>query len=93
MKTWKIRITLFVFIILGISIMARLAYFQILKHDYYMALAQGQQRRFQPMTGERGEIFFKGGQVLATNVESKYLTITLKEVENLEQTSEIISEV
>ncbi|MDP2910584.1 MAG: hypothetical protein Q8N58_02260, partial [bacterium] len=81
MKNWRYNL-IFIFIILfGAAIIGRLVYIQIIRHDLYMAWAQGQQKIFQPVKGERGNIFFRNGEILATNLKIKYLLVSPYEIE------------
>jgi cell division protein FtsI/penicillin-binding protein 2 len=92
MKHWRINLVFIFIILFGAAIISRLVYLQILQHDFYKALAQGQQKDFQSLKGERGKIFFRGGQVLATNIEGKYLFVSPQEIEEKEETARVISQ-
>jgi len=67
----KIR-TLFLFIVFALwaaIILGRLFYLQIIKGEYYQALAFGQQVSLQDSLAQRGDIFFNDGKnILAQNV-------------------------
>ncbi|MFC1663641.1 peptidoglycan D,D-transpeptidase FtsI family protein [Patescibacteria group bacterium] len=93
MKNWRINLILIFIILFGATIVSRLIYIQVLNQEYYKALAQGQQKILETMQGERGEIFFNGGQILATNVESQYLFISPREIEEKTTTVESLSEI
>ena len=81
MKNWRI-IAVFIFmIIFATAIIGRLAYIQIVNHDFNKALAQGQQNQFNVSEGERGRIFFKNGEILATNTVGVYAFVSPIEVE------------
>ena len=58
-KHWRINFVLFFLFVCGAAIISRLFYLQICQHDFYMALAQGQQKTFSENQGERGEIFLQ----------------------------------
>ena len=93
MKNWRYNL-IFIFIILfGAAIIGRLVYIQIVRHDLYMAWAQGQQKIFQPVKGERGKIFFKDGEIIATNLKTKYLFVSPCEVEEKEKTAQELSRI
>lgn len=93
MKRWRVNL-IFIFIVLfGAAIIGRLIYIQIIRYDFYKAMAQGQQKVFQPLKGDRGEIFFSKGEILATNVKGKYLLVSLQEIEKKEETAKILSEI
>lgn len=93
MKNWRLNL-IFIFIILfGAAIIGRLVYVQIIKHDLYRAWAQGQQKIFQPVKGDRGDIFFTGGEFLATNLKAEYLFASPYEVKEKEETADQLSRV
>ncbi len=93
MNRWRINLIFFTVIFFGFVIIGRLFYLQDLKGDYYRALAQGQQKIIKEVDGERGGIFFKGGQVLAANEEGKFLYISPREIKDREGTARAISEI
>lgn len=90
MKNWRINLILILIFAFGAAITGRLIYIQIIKHDYYKALSQGQ-KIFQSLKGERGKIFFKGGQVLAANFKGINLFASPAEIKEKEKTAEEIS--
>lgn len=57
MRKWKVIFLLVLFLFFFIAIILRLAHIQIINKDYWMALAQGQHKRFLQTSGNRGEIF------------------------------------
>ena len=68
MRNWRINLILILIITLAAAIIGRLVFLQIIKYDFYSALAQGQQKFFMNSQGERGEIFFQGYDLpIATN--------------------------
>jgi stage V sporulation protein D (sporulation-specific penicillin-binding protein) len=67
MKGPRLNIVFFVFFLFAAAIAGRLFYIQIIKNGFYMAMAQGQQQNFQMSELKRGEVFFKNGEILATN--------------------------
>lgn len=93
MKNWRVNLVFLIIILFGAAIIGRLAYYQIVKHDLYRALAQGQQKIFNIVKGDRGNIFFSGGEILATNVKGEYVFISPIEVEEKEKTAEKLSEI
>ena len=91
MKNWRI-IAVFIFmIIFATAIIGRLAYIQIVNHDFNKALAQGQQNQFNVSEGERGRIFFKNGEILATNTVGVYAFVSPIEVEEKERAAKELS--
>ncbi len=93
MKGWRVNLIFILIILFGAAIISRLIYIQIIQHNLYRALAQGQQRDFQPLKGDRGEIFFKDGQILATNIREKYLFISPIEIKEKEETAKKLSQI
>ncbi len=59
MEHWRINLILLFAMLFGAAIIGRLFVLQIQNCDYYKALAQGQQRIYNNIQGERGEIFIQ----------------------------------
>jgi cell division protein FtsI/penicillin-binding protein 2 len=57
MKSWRINVILWFFLLAGLIIVSKLAWVQIFKAQTYKALAKGQQETFESPQQERGEIF------------------------------------
>jgi len=93
MKRWRINLIFILIVLFGAAIIGRLIYIQIIKYDFYKAMAQGQQKVFQLLKGDRGEIFFSKGEILATNVKGKYLFVYPQEIEEKEETAKILSQI
>ena len=93
MKKWRVNLIFVLIILLGAAIIGRLIYIQIVQYDFYRALAQGQQKIFKPLTGERGEIFFSGGEILAVNVTGKYLFVSPEKIKEKEKTADTLSQI
>jgi len=92
MKRWRVNLIFILIILFGAAIISRLIYIQIIKYDYYKALAQGQQKDFRILKGERGEIFFSGGEILATNRKGKYVFSSPAIIDEKEKTAEALSQ-
>ncbi len=92
MKNWRINLISVFLILFSAAVIGRLIYLQILHSDFYKALAQGQQKIISVVQGDRGKIFFKGGETLATNIKGEILYISPREIENKEETAKIITE-
>jgi len=90
MKNWRANFILILLILFGVIIIGRLFYIQILHHQYWKALAQGQQKLFVSLKGERGEIFFRDGTPLAINHKFDLVYAAPNEVEKPEETAEIL---
>lgn len=93
MRNWRINFVLAFIILLGLALTAQLANLQIIKHDLYQALAQGQHKMFKPAQGERGQIFFKGGEALATNIKGSYVFVFPEKIEDKEKTAQVLADI
>jgi len=82
MAKWRINFIFLFFILCAAAIIGCLFYIQVVGGDRYKALAQGQQNYFQILRGNRGEIFFSGGQAMAIDVYSKYAFISPARIED-----------
>lgn len=96
MRNWRINLILFLIFIFGLAIIGRLVFIQILKQEFYTALAKGQEKIFARIQGERGEIFFQNHPFpIATNKIYQFVYASPKEIPSEEKikTVEILSEV
>lgn len=97
MKNWRTNLIFGIIIIISATIIGRLIYLQVIKGDYYRALAQGQQKSFSEVQGERGKIFLqeKGGGLYpaATNNVSKFVFAIPPEIENKDDAADKLSKV
>ncbi|KPJ54837.1 hypothetical protein AMJ47_03260 [Parcubacteria bacterium DG_72] len=91
LRNWRINFVLGVILLLGAAIISRLVFLQIINHDFYKALATGQQGEFEAVKGDRGQVFFSKGDILATNVKAMYVYICPEEIKNKEETAEKLS--
>jgi stage V sporulation protein D (sporulation-specific penicillin-binding protein) len=81
MRQWRINLVLVLIFALSAAIMGRLVFLQIVQHDFYAALASGQQKYFLKAQGERGEIFLQNHELpLATNKTSYFIYLSPAEV-------------
>ncbi|MEK7503761.1 MAG: penicillin-binding protein 2 [Patescibacteria group bacterium] len=81
MKNWRINLVLALIFILSAAITCRLFFLQVIRHDFYTALARGQQKLFWDVIGDRGEIFFANNDLpIATNREYSFLYLSPAEV-------------
>jgi len=92
MKNGRINFVLFLTLISGAIVIARLFLLQVEKGDYYKALAQGLQLN-QAANVERGEIYFKGGEALAINMEWNLVFASPLNVNNKEETANILADI
>ncbi|MBI2041977.1 MAG: penicillin-binding protein 2, partial [Candidatus Nealsonbacteria bacterium] len=94
MKNWRINLVLIFISLFGVAILSRLFFLQILQHDFYSALARGQQSFSVNIPGERGKIFFQNHDLPVSQDKNIYLVyaspleIKPEEKENI---SEILS--
>ncbi len=93
MKRWRFILVFILIILFGAVVVGRLVYIQILQYDLYKALAQGQQKSYQLSKGERGEIFFEGGEILATNIRGNYLFLSPEKIKEKEKTAQALSQI
>jgi len=103
MKNWRISLILALLSLFGVANLAKLFFIQIQQHEYWKALAHGQQKFFAESEGERGEIFFgEGGKEnksipLAINKDWEFVYISPKEFsnkdDNISEISEILSQI
>lgn len=92
MKSWRTNLIFLFVILFSAAIIGRLIFLQILKFDFYKALAQGLHNSFNEFQGERGEIFLKNGELLAINVDWPLVFSSPKKIKNIEETAKILSE-
>ena len=91
MTKWRINLVFIFIILFGAALIGRLVYIQILNHQYWQALAQGQQKFFAQIQGARGEVFFQSGEPLAINRDFDLVYVAPNEIENPEETAEALS--
>lgn len=91
MKNWRINSVLILIIIFSAVLTSRLIFIQIVKHQYWQALAQGQHKSFVFLQGERGEIFFQDRTNLAINQSSDLVYVSPNEIENAQEVAGILS--
>ena len=72
--------------VLVVALLARLSYLQVLRHDYYMELSQGNRVRLDPIPASRGLILDRNGNVLANNEPAYQLELIREQVPNLTDT-------
>lgn len=58
-NSWQISFLTFVFIVIFGALFARLFFIQIIKYDFYKALAEDQHQIYQKLTPKRGEIYLQ----------------------------------
>jgi len=96
MKGWRTNFVLILIFIFAATILGRLVFVQVIKHDLYAALARGQQILFRSFQGDRGDIFVQNHDIaLATTKTYTLVYISPKEipVEEKEETARVLSDV
>ena len=69
--------------VLVLALLARLSYLQVLRHDYYTELSQGNRVRLDPIPASRGLIIDRNGNVLANNEPAYQLELIREQVPDL----------
>jgi cell division protein FtsI/penicillin-binding protein 2 len=93
MKNWRVNLIFTFFFIFSLAISGRLFFLQILNRDFYKALSQGLHTPFNETEVERGEIFFRGGEPLAINIDLPFVFASPKKINNFEETAEALSQI
>jgi penicillin-binding protein 2 len=70
---------------LTLALIARLFTLQVLRHEYYTELAQGNRIRVEPIPAARGLILDRNGEVLAANQPAYQLELVPEEVPDLDK--------
>src|SRR5262245_22035080 len=68
------------------ALITRLAYLQILRHDYFMELSQGNRIRIDPLPPPRGLIYDRNGIALALNRPAYQLEVIREQTPDVEDT-------
>lgn len=72
--------------VLVLTLLARLSYLQVVRHDYYVELSQGNRVRLDPIPASRGLILDRNGNVLANNEPAYQLELIREQVPDLNDT-------
>src|SRR5689334_1480871 len=75
-----------IMVTLTLTLIARLFLLQVIRHDYYTELSQGNRVRNEPIPAARGLIMDRNGEVIAANQPAYQLELVPEEVPDLEQT-------
>jgi penicillin-binding protein 2 len=67
-------------------LVARLVWLQVVRHDYYTALSQGNRIKIEPIPAPRGTIYDRNGAILAENRPAYQLELVREQVPDLEAT-------
>jgi len=69
-----------------LTLIGRLTYLQVFRHDYYTELSQGNRVRLDPIPASRGLIFDRNGKVMADNEPAYQLELIREQVPDLNDT-------
>jgi penicillin-binding protein 2 len=75
-----------VMLICFVTVIARLVWLQVIRHEYFAELSQGNRIKVEPLPPNRGLILDRNGLPLATNAPSYQLELTREQVEDLDAT-------
>jgi penicillin-binding protein 2 len=71
---------------LVLTLIGRLVFLQVWRHDYYVELSQGNRVRLDPIPASRGLILDRNGKVLADNEPAYQLELIREQVPDLDDT-------
>jgi penicillin-binding protein 2 len=77
-------VLLFAVFVALLAVGGRLVYLQVLNHERFTTLADGNRIRLQPLPPTRGFIFDRNGVLLADNLASYHLEITREQVKDMD---------
>src|SRR6185295_3878934 len=75
-----------IIVTLSLILISRLVLLQVLRHDYYAELSQGNRVRIEPIPAARGLIVDRNGEVIASNQPAYQLELVPEEVPDLDAT-------
>ncbi|HEY1283503.1 MAG TPA: penicillin-binding protein 2 [Steroidobacteraceae bacterium] len=75
-----------IIVALSLLLFGRLFILQVLRHDYYAELSQGNRVRIEPIPAARGLILDRNGEVIADNQPAFQLELVPEEVPDLKRT-------
>jgi penicillin-binding protein 2 len=75
-----------IIVTLTFILIARLFLLQVVRHDYYTDLSQGNRVRIEPIPAARGLILDRNGEVMASNQPAYQLELVPEQVPDLEKT-------
>ena len=88
MQSWRVNLILVFLFFFGLAVVSRLFFIQIMRGDFYKALAQGLYNSGEEKVAERGEVFFKNGESLAINMDWPMVFSSPDKIEAKEETAE-----
>jgi len=89
----RLRLIMYLFMIIFFIILVRFFYIQILQNNYYSTRALDNSIRVNPISPARGLIFDRNNKIIADNILSYSLEITPKKNKNLNMLVERLNEV
>jgi cell division protein FtsI/penicillin-binding protein 2 len=92
-KNLKLNLIFLIFIFFAAAIISRLFFLQILRGDFYKALAQGLTVLPEELPAERGEIFLNKGEPLAINKNWPFVFASPPEIGEPDIVAEKLSEI
>ncbi|MFO7594546.1 MAG: penicillin-binding protein 2 [Pseudomonadota bacterium] len=81
----------FTLVLMG-TLIARMTYLQIVRHDHYIALSTDNHVTLKPLAPTRGLIYDRNGVLLAQNLPTFSLEVVQERVENIEETLASVAE-
>jgi len=72
-------------------LIGRLVYLQVLAHEHYITLSDDNRIKILPLPPNRGLIFDRNGLILADNLPSYRLEITLEQIHDIDATLDALS--
>jgi len=78
--------------LLTLTLLGRLYLLQVVRHDYYADLSQGNRVRTEPIPASRGLILDRNGAVLVDNEPAYQLELTREQVPDLNDTLKRLTE-
>ena len=82
----RIAIGVAFLLLLTVFLVARLFYLQVLQHDVYQTLSDQNRIQVQSIPPTRGLVYDRDGELIADNVPSYRLTLTIERISDLDQT-------
>jgi len=79
----RMLIATVIILLCAITLGSRLVLLQIIRHDYYLELSQGNRARIEPIPANRGLILDRNGKVLAENQAAYQLELVREQVPDL----------
>ena len=89
----RIKLILLFFILFLIVILIRIVFIETISYQKLNLLADDLWSRELPISGDRGNIYDRNGNVLASNITTTSLLIVPNQVKNKEETARIISDI